>query len=207
MDDDAALNRILITLGAEEVKLKNLADGKVFTAIAAQGHARTCSNDSRSSATPSGATAATSRNISRERDPKTAHFPLTWSRSARETPNGSPTSRARPKCERSTRRIATSTSSRIELDDGNIRGARPTVTSEQAEKLRKKGAACAAARASSNCTNRTPCKSSSPSSREEGTQDRALCRQRSSDLRADRRRRRESDHAPALLRFRRSSRR
>jgi DNA gyrase subunit B len=32
VDDDAALNRILITLGAEEVKLKNLADGKVFTA-------------------------------------------------------------------------------------------------------------------------------------------------------------------------------
>jgi DNA gyrase subunit B len=32
VEDDAALNRILITLGAEEVKLKNLADGKVFTA-------------------------------------------------------------------------------------------------------------------------------------------------------------------------------
>ncbi|MEO8352846.1 MAG: DNA gyrase subunit B, partial [Chthoniobacteraceae bacterium] len=32
VDDDAALNRILITLGADEVKLKNLADGKVFNA-------------------------------------------------------------------------------------------------------------------------------------------------------------------------------
>jgi DNA gyrase subunit B len=32
VEDDAALNRILITLGADEVKLKNLADGKVFTA-------------------------------------------------------------------------------------------------------------------------------------------------------------------------------
>ncbi len=32
VDDDAQLNRILITLGAEEVKLKNLADEKVFTA-------------------------------------------------------------------------------------------------------------------------------------------------------------------------------
>ena len=32
VDDDAQLNRILITLGADEVKLKNLADGKVFTA-------------------------------------------------------------------------------------------------------------------------------------------------------------------------------
>ena len=32
VDDDAALNRILITLGSDEVKLKNLADGKVFTA-------------------------------------------------------------------------------------------------------------------------------------------------------------------------------
>jgi DNA gyrase subunit B len=32
VEDDAALNRILITLGAEEVKLKNLADGKIFTA-------------------------------------------------------------------------------------------------------------------------------------------------------------------------------
>ncbi len=32
VDDDAALNRILITLGSEEVKLKNLADGKIFTA-------------------------------------------------------------------------------------------------------------------------------------------------------------------------------
>jgi DNA gyrase subunit B len=32
VDDDAALNRILITLGAEEVKLKNLADSKIFTA-------------------------------------------------------------------------------------------------------------------------------------------------------------------------------
>ncbi len=32
VDDDAALNRILITLGSEEVKLKNLADGKVVTA-------------------------------------------------------------------------------------------------------------------------------------------------------------------------------
>jgi DNA gyrase subunit B len=32
VDDDAQLNRILISLGAEEVKLKNLADGKVFTA-------------------------------------------------------------------------------------------------------------------------------------------------------------------------------
>jgi DNA gyrase subunit B len=30
VDDDAALNKILISLGAEEVKLKNLADGKVF---------------------------------------------------------------------------------------------------------------------------------------------------------------------------------
>ncbi|MET0254031.1 MAG: DNA gyrase subunit B, partial [Terrimicrobiaceae bacterium] len=30
VDDDAQLNRILISLGAEEVKLKNLADGKVF---------------------------------------------------------------------------------------------------------------------------------------------------------------------------------
>ena len=32
VDDDAAAQRILISLGAEEVKLKNLADGKVFTA-------------------------------------------------------------------------------------------------------------------------------------------------------------------------------
>jgi DNA gyrase subunit B len=32
VDDDAALNRILISLGADEVKLKNLADGKVITA-------------------------------------------------------------------------------------------------------------------------------------------------------------------------------
>lgn len=32
VEDDAALNRILISLGADEVKLKNLADGKVFTA-------------------------------------------------------------------------------------------------------------------------------------------------------------------------------
>ncbi|HYR57452.1 MAG TPA: DNA topoisomerase (ATP-hydrolyzing) subunit B [Chthoniobacteraceae bacterium] len=32
VDDDAALNRILITFGSEEVKLKNLADSKVFTA-------------------------------------------------------------------------------------------------------------------------------------------------------------------------------
>ena len=32
VEDDAALNRILITLGSEEVKLKNLADGKIFTA-------------------------------------------------------------------------------------------------------------------------------------------------------------------------------
>jgi DNA gyrase subunit B len=31
VDDDAALNRILISLGAEEVKLKNLADDKTFT--------------------------------------------------------------------------------------------------------------------------------------------------------------------------------
>ncbi len=40
VDDDAALNRILITLGADEVKLKNLADGKVFTAHAAQRRPR-----------------------------------------------------------------------------------------------------------------------------------------------------------------------
>ncbi|MEA3211943.1 MAG: gyrase subunit [Chthoniobacter sp.] len=32
VDDDAQLNKILISLGADEVKLKNLADGKVFTA-------------------------------------------------------------------------------------------------------------------------------------------------------------------------------
>ncbi|MDX2079541.1 MAG: DNA topoisomerase (ATP-hydrolyzing) subunit B [Terrimicrobiaceae bacterium] len=32
VDDDAQLNRILISLGAEEVKLKHLADGKTFTA-------------------------------------------------------------------------------------------------------------------------------------------------------------------------------
>jgi DNA gyrase subunit B len=32
VDDDAQLNKILITLGADEVKLKNLADGKIFTA-------------------------------------------------------------------------------------------------------------------------------------------------------------------------------
>ncbi len=31
VDDDAQLNRILITLGAEEVKLTNLADGRTFT--------------------------------------------------------------------------------------------------------------------------------------------------------------------------------
>jgi DNA gyrase subunit B len=31
IDDDAALNKILISLGAEEVKLKNLADSKTFT--------------------------------------------------------------------------------------------------------------------------------------------------------------------------------
>ncbi len=36
VDDDAALNRILITLGAEEVKLKNLADGKSFNATQLQ---------------------------------------------------------------------------------------------------------------------------------------------------------------------------
>jgi DNA gyrase subunit B len=32
VDDDAALNRILITLGADEVKLKNLADERIITA-------------------------------------------------------------------------------------------------------------------------------------------------------------------------------
>ncbi|MDD5199657.1 MAG: DNA gyrase subunit B [Terrimicrobiaceae bacterium] len=32
VDDDAQLNRILISLGADEVKLRNLADGRVFTA-------------------------------------------------------------------------------------------------------------------------------------------------------------------------------
>jgi len=32
VDDDAQLNKILIGLGADEVKLKNLADGRVFTA-------------------------------------------------------------------------------------------------------------------------------------------------------------------------------
>ncbi len=32
VDDDAQLNKILINIGAEEVKLKNLADGKVFSA-------------------------------------------------------------------------------------------------------------------------------------------------------------------------------
>jgi DNA gyrase subunit B len=32
VDDDAQLNKILISLGADEVKLKNLADDKVFTA-------------------------------------------------------------------------------------------------------------------------------------------------------------------------------
>ena len=33
VDDDAQLNKILISLGAEEVKVKNLADGKIFTAL------------------------------------------------------------------------------------------------------------------------------------------------------------------------------
>ena len=33
VDDDAQLNKILIGLGAEEVKLKNLADGKVFSPV------------------------------------------------------------------------------------------------------------------------------------------------------------------------------
>ncbi|HEY8900916.1 MAG TPA: DNA gyrase subunit B [Chthoniobacterales bacterium] len=33
VDDDAQLNKILISLGADEVKLKNLADGKVFSAV------------------------------------------------------------------------------------------------------------------------------------------------------------------------------
>jgi DNA gyrase subunit B len=32
VDDDAQLNKILISLGADEVKLKNLSDGKIFTA-------------------------------------------------------------------------------------------------------------------------------------------------------------------------------
>jgi DNA gyrase subunit B len=33
VDDDAQLNKILISIGAEEVKVKNLADGKVFSAL------------------------------------------------------------------------------------------------------------------------------------------------------------------------------
>ncbi len=36
VDDDAALNKILITLGAEEVKLKHLSDGKTFNATQLQ---------------------------------------------------------------------------------------------------------------------------------------------------------------------------
>jgi DNA gyrase subunit B len=32
VDDDAQLNKILISIGADEVKLKNLADGRIFTA-------------------------------------------------------------------------------------------------------------------------------------------------------------------------------
>ena len=40
VDDDVQLNKILISLGAEEVRLKNLADGKEFTAAQLEGHSR-----------------------------------------------------------------------------------------------------------------------------------------------------------------------
>jgi DNA gyrase subunit B len=55
VDDEAALNRILVTLGAEEVKLKNFADGKEFN-TAQLKDILTCSSGWRSSASRSGGT-------------------------------------------------------------------------------------------------------------------------------------------------------
>ena len=40
VDDDVQLNKILISLGAEDVRLKNLADDKELTRGAAEGHSR-----------------------------------------------------------------------------------------------------------------------------------------------------------------------
>ena len=40
VDDDVQLNKILISLGAEDVRLKNLADNKEITRRAVEGHSR-----------------------------------------------------------------------------------------------------------------------------------------------------------------------
>ena len=109
MDDDAQLNRILISLGAEEVKLKNLADGKVFTADAAQGDARTARDASRNSATSIRRHGGDFEEyLARARSRRPARFPPTWSRCARAIPSGSLTSPAKRRCASSTRRTATS---------------------------------------------------------------------------------------------------
>ena len=71
-------------LGAEEVKLKNLADGKVFTAAAAQGHPRTARTP-REIQRRHPAPRRRLRGFPGERDPKTGTLPASWSKCARAT--------------------------------------------------------------------------------------------------------------------------
>ena len=61
IDDDVQLNRILLQNGTEEVKLKNLADGREVHAEAAGGNSARCSNRSTSTRPTSAARAAISR--------------------------------------------------------------------------------------------------------------------------------------------------
>ena len=83
IDDDVQLNRILLQNGVEEVRLKNLADGKEFTRSSSKKFSR-CSNRSTSTPPTSSGSAVTSRITSRSAR-RTARCRRRWSRSVTAT--------------------------------------------------------------------------------------------------------------------------
>ena len=97
VDDDAQLNRILIELGTEEVRLKNLADGKEFTAKQLEEILELLESLDKFSDV-SGGTAVTSPNTSASATRRTARCPRIWSRCAREISSRSLTFPARRNC-------------------------------------------------------------------------------------------------------------
>ena len=75
MDDDAQLNKILIELGTEEVRVRNLADGKRTCAKSNWRKFSSCWSRSTNTPTPSAVTAAISPITSSSATQKTLELP------------------------------------------------------------------------------------------------------------------------------------
>ena len=186
VDDDAQLNSILISLGAEEVRLKNLADGKEFTAAQLKDILELLEKLAKFSDVHPPARRrfrAVPRRARRRR--RQAARP-TSSRCARATrsavhyfPRRSGSARS------STRRTATSTVRRPRsVRSERLAGAMRTPD-------RKRRTAPAAARKLVELHEYARHPEAHRRARPQRPQDRALLRQRQADLRTDRRRRRQ----------------